>query len=172
MGFLLLVPFFAIRFGLLFLLDRAALTRAAYFAPLLQREKAAYLTYQISNGAIFLYMLFLRVKTAPPVLFYAGLALYAAGTGLLAASVINFASPSENGMNGNGLYRFSRNPMYTAYFIWFLGCVLLTQSLLLLGLVLVFQISAHWIIRSEERWCVERFGEAYLQYMKKVRRYF
>ncbi|MBU9727326.1 methyltransferase [Diplocloster modestus] len=62
--------------------------------------------------------------------------------------------------------------MYVAYFIFFLGCVLLTQSLLLLVFVLIFQITAHWMIRAEERWCIGQFGSTYLQYMKKVRRYF
>ncbi|MFR6330355.1 MAG: methyltransferase family protein, partial [Eisenbergiella sp.] len=81
------------------------------------------------------------------------------------------ATPSENGINKNGLYRVSRNPMYVAYFVFFLGYVLLTQSLILLALVIIFQISAHWIILSEERWCMEKFGDEYVQYLKRVRRY-
>ncbi len=171
MGFLLLIPFFLIRFGLLAVLNKNAIKRAAYFPPLLKNEKPAYWLYQISNAGIFVYMFFLKVVLVPPLLFYAGSAVYLAGTTLLIVSVINFASPSENGINQNGLYRLSRNPMYVAYFIFFIGCVLLTQSLLLLGFVLVFQITAHWIIRSEERWCIEKFNGSYLQYMKKVRRY-
>lgn len=172
MGYLLLIPFFLIRFGLLSILNKQAVTRAAYFPPLLKREKLAYWVYQISNTAIILYICFLKVRAAPPVLFYTGAAVYAAGTILLAVSVINFAAPSESGVNQNGLYRLSRNPMYMAYFILFLGCGLLTQSVPLMGLVLIFQTAAHWIIRSEERWCMEQFGQPYLQYMKKVRRYF
>lgn len=172
MGFLLLLPFFLIRFGLLTLMDRAAVARAAHFAPLLKQEKAAYWIYQISNAAILLSLLFLKVKVTPFPLFLAGLSIYSAGTILLAGSVMNFANPSESGINQKGLYRLSRNPMYVAYFFFFIGCALLTQSLRLLGFVLVFQITAHWIIRSEERWCIEQFGEEYLQYMKKVRRYF
>lgn len=55
--------------------------------------------------------------------------------------------------------------------IYFIGCALLTQSLALYGVVLIFQISSHWIIISEERWCIEKFGKEYKQYMKEVRRY-
>ncbi|WP_442929338.1 methyltransferase family protein [Natranaerovirga pectinivora] len=76
-----------------------------------------------------------------------------------------------NGIKLNGLYRVSRNPMYIAYFICFIGCVLLTYSWILLMLVIVFQISSHWVILSEERWCIEKFGEEYIKYMNKVRRY-
>ncbi len=61
--------------------------------------------------------------------------------------------------------------MYVAYFIYFLGCVFLTQSIILLTLLMVFQISAHWIILSEERWCINKFGGEYKKYMNEVRRY-
>uniref|UniRef100_UPI0032610785 methyltransferase family protein n=1 Tax=Clostridium sp. NkU-1 TaxID=1095009 RepID=UPI0032610785 len=61
--------------------------------------------------------------------------------------------------------------MYVGYFIYFLGCVLFTHSMLLLISLLVFQISAHWIILSEERWCANKFGTEYINYMNKVKRY-
>lgn len=171
MGFLLLLPFFLVRFGLLSLIDKEAVRRAAHFAPLLDREKPAYLLYQISNAGIILYMLFLKIKLLPTGLSVTGAAVYAAGLILLIGSVVNFAAPSENGFNRNGLYRFSRNPMYVAYFVYFIGCAILSQSLPLLVLAVVFQISAHWIILSEERWCIGKFGEEYLRYMEQVRRY-
>lgn len=170
-GLLLLLPFFLIRFGLLSLLNKSAVQRAAYFAPLAAQEKPVYWLYQLSNAAIVLYLIFLTVRRSPVWVFYAGLAVYAAGLTLLAVSVVNFAVPAANGFNKNGLYRFSRNPMYLAYFLYFVGCVLLTGSVLLLVFVLLFQITAHWIIRAEERWCLEKFGEEYRQYMRAVRRY-
>ncbi|MEG0324238.1 MAG: methyltransferase [Raoultibacter sp.] len=171
MGFLLLIPFFLIRFGLLAALNKEAIGRAAYFAPLQGGEKTAYYLYQVSNVAIIVCLFFLRVEVAPGPLFYSGVAVYALGVTALIAAIVNFATPSKSGLNTKGLYRFSRNPMYVAYFIFFLGCVLLTQSLVLLGIVLVFQISSHWIICSEERWCIEQFGDEYRQYIGKVRRY-
>lgn len=61
--------------------------------------------------------------------------------------------------------------MYVAYFLVFLGCALVTQSWVLLGMVVVFQVSAHWIILAEERACLAQFGPDYAQYMAQVRRY-
>ena len=171
MGFLLLLPFLFIRFGLLALLGKGAVARAAYFAPLIGKEKAAYWIYQASNAAIFLYLFFLKITAAPAPLFYTGAVVYATGLILLVVSVINFASPSESGINQNGLYRLSRNPMYVSYFVYFAGCVLLTRSRLLAALVLLFQLSEHWIILAEERWCREQFGAPYEAYRKRVRRY-
>ena len=82
-----------------------------------------------------------------------------------------FSAPDSGGMNRNGVYRFSRNPMYVAYFICFMGMALLVQSLVLAVMVVVFQVSAHWIILAEERWCLENFGAEYRRYMGEVRRY-
>lgn len=169
-GFLLLIPLILIRFGLLSILNKEGLKRAAFFAPLIGREKIAYCFYQISNILIFVYLFFLKIKT-DPYLYYVGLATYGSGVLLCLASVSNFAKPAENGINLKGLYRISRNPMYVAYFIYFLGCVLLTKSLILLAILLIFQISSHWIILSEERWCIKKFGKEYKNYMNKVRRY-
>lgn len=170
-GFLLLLPFFLIRFGLIRVLNKQALPRAAHFAPLRGGEKAAYLVYQLMTAAIVLYPLFLSVQAEPTALFYAGLLCYGLGLCLCAAAAASFCFPDANGLNTRGLYRFSRNPMYVAYFLCFIGMALLTRSFLLFGFVLVFQLSAHWIILSEERWCLETFGGSYRQYMQKVRRY-
>lgn len=131
----------------------------------------AYWFYQISNVAIVACLFFLPIKMDLRWLFYLGAAVYVVGILLLIVSVIHFAAPAENGINQKGLYALSRNPMYVAYFVFFMGCVLLTQSPVLLAFVLIFQIAAHWIILSEERWCIEKFGEEYRQYMKRVRRY-
>lgn len=66
---------------------------------------------------------------------------------------MSFGRPSPGPFREDGLYRFSRNPMYVSYFVYFAGCVLLTRSRLLAALVLLFQLSEHWIILAEERWC-------------------
>lgn len=170
-GFLCLIPFLGIRFVLLALLNRQALRRAAAFAPVQGSEKTAWWIYQAANAGIFLYLLFLRVAVDFSWQFFLGLVCYSLGLCLCAASIIGFAFPSDTGMNTRGVYRFSRNPLYVSYFVCFLGMALLTRSLLLFGMIVTFQISGHWIILSEERWCLEKFGAAYRQYMENVRRY-
>lgn len=170
-GSLLLIPFLLIRFVLLSILNSKAIQRAAYFAPVQGKEKIAYYIYQISNIAIFLYLFFLRIKAEFSWQFYSGLLCYLLGLCLCAITVINFSFPDDRGLNTNGVYKFSRNPMYVAYFIVFVGMALLTQSLALFVVVVIFQISAHWIILAEERWCVAKFGTVYKRYMESVRRY-
>lgn len=169
-AFFLIIPVLLLRYGLLGIYGKDALKRAGFFAPLSGNEKTAYIVYQLATAFIFICLIFLKILT-DSVWFNAGLIIYCLGTVLYAASIINYAKPSKNGMNMKGLYRISRNPMYVAYFVYFLGCVLLTGSWILLASLIAFQISSHWIILSEERWCIQQFGDEYLEYMKKVRRY-
>jgi len=170
-GLLLLIPFLLIRFGLLSIINKDAIKRAAYFPPMYGNEILAYWIYQISNIAIFVFLFFLTVIVELSWLFYIGIIVYILGLILCAISVISFAIPSNEGFNYNGIYHCSRNPMYVSYFMYFVGCALLTQSLVLCGIVVIFQITSHWIILFEERWCIEKFGKEYKQYMKRVRRY-
>lgn len=168
-GFLV-IPLLLIRYGLLGFLSREALSRAARFAPLAGGEKAAYWIYQITGLGSIAFLFFLTVR-AETEWFWIGLIVYLAGAAFYAASVLSYARPKTNGINISGLYGVSRNPMYLAYFIYFLGCAIMTRSLVLLAILAAFQISTHFIIRSEERWCIEKFGDEYKEYMRSVRRY-
>ena len=170
-GLWLLVPFMLIRFGLLAILSREAVGRAAHFAPTVGGERAAYWVYQLSNAALFLYLPFLRVRTEQALPLFVGLICYFGGLIFCAASMAGFAAPSGGGLRTGGIYRLSRNPMYVSYFLCFAGMALLVRSAALAGIVLVFQLSAHWIILAEERWCLETFGAAYQHYARRVRRY-
>ncbi len=105
-GFFLIIPFILIRFGLLARFSSEAVKRAAHFAPLSGNEVFAYWVYQISNAAIFVYLCFLRVKPEVSWQFFSGAAVYLLGLALCAATIKDFASPSEGGINQNGLYRF------------------------------------------------------------------
>ena len=83
MGFLLLIPFYLVRFSLMAALDREAIGRAAHFPPMPGGEKVAYYLYQLSTVALLLGILPARVRTTPPALFGTGLLLYLAGLALL-----------------------------------------------------------------------------------------
>jgi protein-S-isoprenylcysteine O-methyltransferase Ste14 len=170
-AFVLIIPVVLIRYGLLNIIGKESLSRAAYFAPLHGNEKAAFWIYQISNTFMLLYLFFLRVIVNDRF-FLVGLMIYFLGLCLYTASTVNFAKPKKGTINENGLYQFSRNPMYVAYFIIFSGLAILTESSVLMVALFIFQIASHWIILSEERWCIEKFGNDYRTYMKKVRRYF
>jgi protein-S-isoprenylcysteine O-methyltransferase Ste14 len=71
-----------------------------------------------------------------------------------------------------GVYRLSRNPMYTGLAIVHLGVALLLGSWwpLLLWPVAILAVR-RLAIRPEEDYLTERFGQTYLNYQARVRRW-
>ena len=71
-----------------------------------------------------------------------------------------------------GAYRISRNPMYTALAIAYLGSALLVGSWWPLA-TLPFALLAvrRVVIEPEERYLAGRFGQAYADYRARVRRW-
>ncbi len=72
----------------------------------------------------------------------------------------------------HGLYRFTRNPMYIGFALWTLGLALLVDSAWMLlappvGLILIDRI----VITREERYLERKFGDEYLSYKRRVRRW-
>jgi protein-S-isoprenylcysteine O-methyltransferase Ste14 len=169
-AFITVIPIIVIRYTLLSILNKEALSRAAFFAPIVGRERIAYWVYQVTTLFILVDLILLKIRIDLEW-FHIGLIIYGFGLVLYAMSIVDYARPKANGINLNGLYRVSRNPMYIAYFICLFGCALISYSWTLLALLIIFQISSHWIILSEERWCIKKFGEEYMRYMNKVRRY-
>lgn len=72
----------------------------------------------------------------------------------------------------NGLYRYTRNPMYLGLALILIGVWLLlgTLSAALPILVFIWVIQAGFI-RGEERFLEEIFGEQYRSYKSRVRRW-
>lgn len=83
-----------------------------------------------------------------------------------------YPNQPATGIVRSGLYRFSRNPMYVALAILYVGIVLLTNLLWpLLLLPLVLLVLQKTVIAREERYLKEAFGKSYEQYCRQVRRW-
>lgn len=71
-----------------------------------------------------------------------------------------------------GPYRFSRNPMYVGFSITYLGLALGLQSPIAMALLAPCLLVMGWgVIAREERYLEAKFGQAYLDYKAKVRRW-
>ena len=71
-----------------------------------------------------------------------------------------------------GPYRFTRNPMYVGLTLLYLGLTLWVGSLwpLLLLPVALFALQ-RFVIAREERYLEAKFGDQYLRYKARVRRW-
>ena len=71
-----------------------------------------------------------------------------------------------------GPYRFTRNPMYLAMALAYVGLSLLLNSLWALVLLpMVLVVIDVFVIRKEERYLTAKFGEPYQSYSTRVRRW-
>jgi protein-S-isoprenylcysteine O-methyltransferase Ste14 len=93
-------------------------------------------------------------------------------------SLINLGKSTRLGLpNENttfiekGLYRFSRNPMYVGFNLFTISSVLINANLLVLIFSLYSTVIYHFIIKGEESFLEKRFGDVYIKYKNKVRRY-
>lgn len=71
-----------------------------------------------------------------------------------------------------GPYRFTRNPIYLSMTLLAVGIAVLVNTLwILITLVPVLLVMQFGVIAREERYLARKFGEEYLQYKSKVRRW-
>lgn len=72
----------------------------------------------------------------------------------------------------DGLYRYSRNPLYIALTLIYVGlCVALDNLWALALLVPVLLTVRYGVIAREEAYLERKFGEEYLRYKRSVRRW-
>jgi len=80
--------------------------------------------------------------------------------------------PSEGTvMKTGGLYRLSRNPMYVGFNLITIASVVYFYNLIILALGIYSILVYHLIILGEEKFLENRFGQEYLDYKRKVKRY-
>ena len=115
------------------------------------------------------------------VAFWPGLALVVFGAGIaiwgrnaLQAAGTN-VSPSlpTTAIVTSGPFRFSRNPLYIAITLVYIGLTLAFNTWWGIVVLVPLLILMHrGVVLREERYLDEKFGETYRQYCSKVRRYF
>lgn len=114
----------------------------------------------------------------PPALRVASLCLWVLGFTLLLAGRFGMADSFRIGsakestsLRVNGLFGFSRNPMYVGVYATMLAAVLSTLNPVLLVVAILIVAVHHGIVLAEERCLLQTFGRQYEDYCCRVRRY-
>ncbi|GAH03937.1 unnamed protein product [marine sediment metagenome] len=127
-------------------------------------------------GAIFQLVLKQGNFTPSWVGILIGLPLILLGIGLSVWSVIQAGETdvdTPTKLITDGPYSLSRNPMYVAWTLLYLGIGLAANSLWIVALLPLVAAFTHFVdVRKEERFLEKKFGDEYLSYKKRVRRYF
>jgi protein-S-isoprenylcysteine O-methyltransferase Ste14 len=120
--------------------------------------------------AALVYSIFLPLKPGT-FWFYAGISVFAMGLAVLILSTINFMSTPTDKPIAKGVYRFSRHPMYLATFLICLGAGFASGSWIFIFLTVVMILCFHIEALLEERYCIDKYGDAYRKYMDNTPRW-
>jgi len=110
----------------------------------------------------------------------AGFLIFALGFVVALSAIARFhnagndPNPNQpvNDLVVDGPFRLTRNPMYVGLALVYVAIALWTASLwALLLLIVVMLVIRYGVVAREERYMTRRFGEAYLDYTKRVRRW-
>lgn len=76
---------------------------------------------------------------------------------------------SQQQLVTSGVYQWIRHPLYTSLILWAIAQPVLLQNYIA-GFSGALAVAAIWLVRvpAEERMMCERFGAAYIQYMKRT----
>jgi protein-S-isoprenylcysteine O-methyltransferase Ste14 len=143
-------------------------------------KMSGYFTWLVFFMAIFNHPVFnIRGSELLPFLRYIACLFFVAGLLIIITSLFHLGSSTRLGLpsehtefKSKGIYRYSRNPMYLGFNLLTLAAILLTLNLVIL-LLGVYSITIyHFIIIGEERFLETRFGNMYVEYKRRTRRYF
>jgi len=120
--------------------------------------------------ALIAYSFFLPLKFGT-IWLYVGLLIYLLGAIIETTAMLNFFTTSVNKPVTKGVYRISRNPVYLGMFLIFIGISLVGASWVFLLATVALVILIHISVVSEERWCLEKYGDTYREYVNRTPRW-
>ena len=88
----------------------------------------------------------------------------------------NFQTKIDRYIEGNhlattGVYSIVRNPIYSAFFLFCIGAILIEANIVLLVLPVIYYIYITvFLMKTEEKWLSRLYGNEYETYCKKVNR--
>lgn len=107
--------------------------------------------------------------------FVMGVMLVIIGFGLGFAATFGLgwrnAFGAKEGLRTDGLFRYSRNPIYVATWIGLSGWALITPDPIIIIVLALWAVGYLLAIFLEERWLTSQYGAAYQVYCQKVPRF-
>ena len=119
---------------------------------------------------LLIYSVFLPLKLGT-IWFYIGLPIYVVGLTMFMISIVNIATTPLGEPFAKGIYSYSRHPMSFFGFLTFIGVCIASASWVFLLFSIVYTILSFVITIPEERFCLEKYGDVYRQYMNRTPRW-
>ena len=86
-------------------------------------------------------------------------------------ATINFATTPMNKPVTGGVYHYSRHPIYVALFLIYLSVSIASASWVFMLITVLLAVEVSFSVADEERYCLEKYGDAYRGYMNRTPRW-
>jgi len=116
------------------------------------------------------YSIFLPFKLGT-AWFAIGLTVFLLGLLINIIATINFAATSMNKPVITGVYHYSRHPIYLAIIFIYLSVSIASTSWVFLLFTVLLAVEVSFSISDEERYCLEKYGDTYRDYMERTPRW-
>jgi protein-S-isoprenylcysteine O-methyltransferase Ste14 len=131
------------------------------------KDKIISITLILLMFFLYVYAIFLPLQLWT-IWFYIGLILYFMGMVMVIVTMVHFATTPEDEPVTKGLYRFSRNPMFIAFFIVYTAIGIACTSWLYLLVTLIFILVMVIMSPIEEKMTLDHYGKPYEEYMERT----
>ena len=127
----------------------------------------------LSMAAIIIGVLlsfFIPLKTTS-ILFYPGLILFTLAIILHFTILMTIRNADPEKPFTTGPYRYSRHPIYLALTMMLIANLLVSQSIIILLVLIIAVIHLILAMPAEEQYCLQRFGQQYQTYLNNTPRF-
>jgi len=135
-----------------------------------QRYKVVSAVSMVIDTMAVAYSIFLPLKLGT-IWFYAGLAIFLIGLVVLTTATVNFATTPMDVPITRGIYHYSRHPLYLASLVIYFSVGIASVSWVFLLVFVVQSVSIRIAAVGEERFCLEKYGDAYREYIDRTPRW-
>jgi protein-S-isoprenylcysteine O-methyltransferase Ste14 len=131
---------------------------------------AVVITHIIIMPFTLIYSIFLPLKLGT-LWFFAGLPICLLALVMALMSSISFSTAPLGEPLSKGVYAISRHPGYFGFFLGLVGIGIACASWVFLLCALVWIVSWHFGVIEEERILLDKYGDAYRDYMERTPRW-
>jgi protein-S-isoprenylcysteine O-methyltransferase Ste14 len=118
----------------------------------------------------FIYSIFLPLQF-DTLLFYIGLFIFLFGLMIELMTLYTFRGAKPERPFTTGPYRYSRHPVYFGFLLIYLSISLMSLSWVFFIITILNIIHLVFVIPSEERYCLEKYGMEYKKYIERTPRW-